>query len=196
MNSAMTAAAAAPPLVENQDFRLEQRIRSLTEQLVQVRGELRRAEERIAALTTTDEATGLFNARAFLERALLEVERASRYDRQLGLVLLEPGEPAALLTLSEICRTQRRHVDLAGRADGGEIALLLPETALPGALVIADRICTMARGRGVSASAGCAAVTVHGRTLSRLVTAARQALSTARAGGGACVRSVAVGYSR
>ena len=194
MSEALTVAVTAPP-PENQSSRLEQRIRALTEQLVQVRGELRRAEERIAALTTTDEATGLLNARAFLERALLEVERASRYDRPLALVLLEPEEPASLPALTEICRTQRRHVDLAGRGDGGEIALLLPETALPGALVIAERICTLARRRSVPASAGCAALRVHGRTASRLVAAARQALSMARAGGGACVRSVAVGYS-
>jgi PleD family two-component response regulator len=170
---------------------LEQRVRLLTEQLLQIRGELRRAEERIAALTTIDDATGLLNARTLHERALLEVERASRYDRPLGLVVLEPDDPGALRVLSEICRAQCRHVDLAGR-DGRDIALFLPETALAGALVIADRICATARRQGVAVNAGCAAFPVHGRVLGRLLTAARQALARARAAG-TSVRSVAMG---
>src|SRR6185503_2954960 len=82
------AVMAVVPSLEPHSSRLEQRIRALTEQLVQVRGELRRAEEQIAALRTIDEATGLLNARAFLERALVEVDRASRYERPLALVLL------------------------------------------------------------------------------------------------------------
>lgn len=172
---------------------LEQRVRVLAEQLVQVRSELRRAEERIAALTITDDATGLLNARAFHDRALLEVERANRYDRPAALAVIEPEDPAVLPALSEICRAQCRSVDLAGRIDGSaHIVLLLPETALPGALVIADRICATARRQSLAASAGCAAFPVHGRVFARLLAAARHALARARAAG-TTVRSVAAG---
>ncbi len=188
MSDAM-AAAAVSPSPEPQSSRLEQRIRALTEQLVQARGELRRAEQRIAALATIDEATGLLNARAFRERALMEVDRATRYERPLALVLLEADDAKSL---AELCRGQSRTVDAVGRAEGGAIALLLPETALPGALVIAERVCTMAARRGVIASAGCAAWPAEGGALNRLFDAARQALSTARAGGGTRVRSAAM----
>jgi PleD family two-component response regulator len=184
--------AAALPAPEAQSSRLEQRIRALTEQLVQVRGELRRAQERIAALATVDETTGLLNARAFRERALVEVDRATRYDRPLALVLLEPDEGASLASLAELCRTQCRTVDAVGRSEDGAIALLLPETALPGALVIAERVCAMAARRGVDAGAGCAAWPPEGGALNRLIDAARQALSMARTGGAARVRSASV----
>jgi len=187
------AVAAVLPSPEPQSSRLEQRIRALTEQLVQVRGELRRAEERIAALATIDEATGLLNARAFRERAAVEADRATRYERPLALVLLEPDDPASLVALAELCRGQCRAVDAGGRADGGAIALLLPETALPGALVIAERVCAAAARRGLHASAGCAAWPAEGGALSCLIDAARRALSVARADGGLNrVRSAAV----
>lgn len=186
--SMSVATVAASP--EHQSSRLEQRIRSLTEQLVRVRSELRSAEDRIAALTTVDPATGLLNPRTFHERAVVEVERASRYERALGLVLLQPDEPESLAALAELWRARCRTADAAGHADGGAIALLLPETALPGALVVAERICAVARLDGVSVSAGCAALPVHGVSIGRLIAAARQALAIARAGGGARVRSL------
>ncbi len=179
------------PSPEPHASRLEQRIRALTEQLVQVRGELRRAEERIAALRTVDEATGLLGERAFLERALVEVDRASRYERPLALVLLEPDQPASFAGLAELCRAHTRTVDLAGCAEGGAIALLLPETALPGALVIAERICALAARREIAAHGGCAGWPADGSTIARMTDAARQALSVARSGGGPRVRSLA-----
>jgi len=177
------AVMAVVPSLEPHSSRLEQRIRALTEQLVQVRGELRRAEEQIAALRTIDEATGLLNARAFLDRALVEVHRASRYERPLALVLFEQDQPGSLAALAELCRCQIRTVDAAGCTDGGAIALLLPETPLAGALVIANRICGMAGRREVVARAGCAAWPADGGTFGQLTDSARQALSIARSGG-------------
>jgi len=167
-----------PDLARREHARLEQQVRALTEKLVQVRGELCRAEERIAALTLTDDETGLYNARAFQERALPELERASRHRRDLSLVVIEPEQPSGLRPLADLARAQVRASDIVARVEAA-IVLLLPETALPGALVIAERICR----RGVRVTAGCAGWPGHGRGVAELLGAARSALAAARAGG-------------
>lgn len=165
--------------VPHGSVRLEQQVRSLTERLVQAQGELRRAEERIAALTTVDEETGALNARAFHERAVTEIQRASRYHRDLALVLVQPDDDASRRRLAELARTQLRTSDFVGRTDAGELALLLPETALPGALVLAERICALAGRGGFPARAGCAGWPADGRFVGQLIGAARSALSMA-----------------
>ena len=46
----------------------------------------------------------------------------------------------ALKALTETCNTALRTSDLLGRLGGEEFALLLPSTALPGGLILAERI--------------------------------------------------------
>lgn len=171
--------AAAAPYAS---ARLEHQVRSLTERLVQAHGELRRAEERIAALTTVDEETGALNARTFQERAATEIERAGRYHRDLALVLVQPDDGAARRRLADLARAQLRGSDLVGRTEAGEIALLLPETGLPGALILAERICALAGRGGFPARAGCAGWPADGRFFGQLIAAARSALSMAASG--------------
>jgi GGDEF domain-containing protein len=163
--------------VRHENARLEQRVRTLTERIVQLRGELAQALARVAALTTTDDTTGLLTWRAFAERAHTEIARATRYQREIGLVVFAVAEPTRRRQLAEICRSQHRDCDVAGHTESGEIVLLLPETSVHGALVIAQRIrAQVAKGGGV-ATAGCAAWPQHGRTLTALVSTARSAMS-------------------
>jgi GGDEF domain-containing protein len=157
--------------------RLEDRVRTLTERVVQLKGELAQALARVAALTTIDHATGLLVWPAFAERARSEIARATRYQREIGLVVLETDGSLNLGELSEICRCKYRECDLAGQTEAGEIALLLPETSLEGALVIAERILGQAiKSRGSAPKLGCAAWPRHGRTLSALLSSARNTL--------------------
>lgn len=154
--------------------RLEDRVRTLTERVVQLKAELAQALSRVAALTTVDHATGLLVWPAFAERARSEIARATRYQREIGLVLLATDGSLTLGELSEICRCKYRECDLAGLTEAGEIALLLPETSLEGALVIAERIRAQAsKSRGSTPKLGCAAWPRHGRTLTALLSSAR-----------------------
>jgi len=158
------------------DSRLEQQVRTLTERVVQLKGELAQALARVAALTTTDDTTGLYTWRAFAERAQAEIARAARYQREIGLVVFDAA--AAARGLADICRAQHRDCDLAGVTETGEIVLLLPETSLHGALVIGQRIrARAAKGGGQAPALGCAAWPQHGRTLAALVASARSSLS-------------------
>ena len=159
--------------------RLEDRVRTLTERIAQLKVELAQAQARVAALTTVDAATGLLVWPAFADRARSEIARATRYQREIGLVLLASDGALSVGELSEICRSKYRECDVAGQTDAGEIALLLPETSVEGALVIGERIRAQAiKRRGSAPSLGCAAWPRHGRTLTALLSSAR---STPRA---------------
>jgi len=169
-------------VLDHTSSRLEQQVRTLTERIVQLKGELAEALARVAALTTTDDATGLYTWRAFSERAHTEFARAARYQREIGLVVFAFAEPDVtphgVRGLADICRSQHRDCDLAGLTEAGEIVLLLPETSLQGALVIAQRIrARVAKSRGPAPKMGCAAWPQHGRSLTSLLANARIALS-------------------
>jgi len=174
---------AEPMLAFRQDdaphasSRLEQQVRTLTERVVQLKAELAHALARVAALTTIDDTTGLLIWRAFAERAHTEIARATRYQREIGLVLFAV-EPDGLTVreLAEICRSKHRDCDLAGQTESGEIVLLLPETSLQGARVIAQRICALAAKAGAAPRVGCAAWPQGGRTVTALVATARNGL--------------------
>jgi diguanylate cyclase (GGDEF)-like protein len=172
------------PKTHHTTSRLEDQVRSLTERIVQLKGELARAVARADALTVIDDTSGLFVWRAFVERARTEISRATRYQREIGLVVLSLAQPDAMRTplglveLSEICRSKHRECDVAGQTETGEIVLLLPETSLQGALVMAQRIRAQATKSTGSAAlkVGCAAWPQHGRTLTALLQVARNPL--------------------
>jgi GGDEF domain-containing protein len=153
---------------------LEHQVRSLTERIVQLKGELAQALARVAALTTTDETTGLLTWHAFTDRANAEIARAARYHREIGLVLLAPTQPeVGIHRLAEICRAQHRECDIAGLTERGEIVLLLPETSFQGALVMGQRVRARAAKGCDPPSMGCASWPQHGRTLTALIATAR-----------------------
>jgi len=182
LEGVMSVISAAKP--HHTSSRLEDQVRTLTERIVQLKGELAQAVARADALTVIDDATGLFVWRAFVERARTEIARATRYQREIGLVVLSLAQPDAMRTplglveLSEICRSKHRECDLAGQTETGEIVLLLPETSLQGGLVMAQRIRAQATKSSGSSSlrVGCAAWPQQGRTLTALLQAARNAL--------------------
>ena len=111
--------------------------------------ELRHAEH----LSVTDELTGLWNVRHLGESVRLEVERASRFGRALGVLALDLdrfkevndrfGHRAGDAVLAEFARRIRavvREVDLVFRQGGEEFVVLLPETDLNGSATAARRV--------------------------------------------------------
>jgi len=101
----------------------------------------------------TDELTGLANRRRFLAQLELEVTRSRRSGSPLGLVLADLDDfkrvndtyghevgDAALRRFADILRDNVRDVDLPVRLGGEEFAVLLPDTDLPGAAQLAERV--------------------------------------------------------
>lgn len=116
---------------------------------------LRGHAARLRELATRDELTGLFNRRSFYARLHTEMRRAARYGHHLSLLLIDidyfkavndnyghrTGDEV-LKAVAHRIQASIRTVDTAFRYGGEELLVLLPETPLPDALEIAERIRT------------------------------------------------------
>jgi diguanylate cyclase (GGDEF)-like protein len=106
----------------------------------------------------TDSLTQLDNYRSFHERLRLEIHRSLRYARPLALVMCDIdnfkqindrfGHPAGDSVLRELGRVVQAYVrreDLAARYGGDEIAIILPETPMVGAVSASERLLEVLR---------------------------------------------------
>ena len=129
---------------------------------------------RILDNTTIDKLTGIYNRHQFLKLAEREVPRARRYQRPMSLIMLSidyhrpenatylPGIGAQVLrAAAEICRKDIREVDLLGRYNGKEFALLLPETDQSGAQIVADRLTRDLTSQPLWTDFGPLSITLH-----------------------------------
>jgi diguanylate cyclase (GGDEF)-like protein len=112
-----------------------------------------RLHERTAQLACTDGLTGLYNHRQFKKNFADEVARANRYNKTLSIILFDVddfkkfndtyGHPNGDIVLQEMATMLRellRDCDTIYRYGGEEFVALLPETALPEAIKVAERI--------------------------------------------------------
>lgn len=156
-------------------------------------------------LSVTDALTGLGNYRSFQQILSREIERASRFGRALGLLMLDldlfksvndvHGHQvgnAVLVEVAERLRAEVREVDVVARYGGEEFAVILPEGDADGAGHTADRICAAMRAQpfvvgdlelSVTVSIGVAVFPRHGQAAGTLVRAADEALYAAKGGG-------------
>ncbi|MCF8096176.1 MAG: diguanylate cyclase [Desulfobacteraceae bacterium] len=115
--------------------------------------EQKHAEEKLKTLATTDALTGLWNRRYFLEKAALEINRAGRYGGDFSLLMIDIddfknindtyGHAAGDAVLKQCAITmnkQLRQADLSGRLGGEEFGMLLPNTGIEDALLLAERL--------------------------------------------------------
>ena len=115
--------------------------------------ERQQAQAQLLELATTDSLTGLRNRRYFMHRAGEEFERARRYRLPLALLMLDAdhfkaindryGHPIGDQVLQALARRGQellRDVDLFARIGGEEFAILLPQTDLDAARVVAERL--------------------------------------------------------
>ena len=109
--------------------------------------------EEIYRLMTVDGLTQLFNRRYFDETLEREVNRCGRYKRPLSLVILDIDHfkqkndrfghvagDAVLRQLAQAVRPKLRREDVFARTGGEEFALILPEVALAGAKITAEKV--------------------------------------------------------
>lgn len=167
--------------------------------------ELKRKEQELIVLSTTDSLTGAYNRRYFMEAAGREFQRFQRYKAPVSLMVLDidyfkrindtfghgVGDQA-IKALVEACQGALRREDVLGRTGGEEFAVLLPETGLEAAATIAERLRRLVRaivldaaGRRVtfSVSVGVTQVVVSDATLEASLNRADRALYEAKATG-------------
>jgi diguanylate cyclase (GGDEF)-like protein len=108
------------------------------------------------ALFITDPPTGLFSRAYILHRLAYEGARAARYHHDLAVILLgvrkfneivkrrgQRGADAISMDMAGLIRSSIRMVDLVGRISADEFLIILPDTDLNGAQVLAERLCTI-----------------------------------------------------
>jgi diguanylate cyclase (GGDEF)-like protein len=151
----------------------------------------------------TDPKTELANMKHWNQLAQAEVERARRFGRPLSVVLADfdllrdvnnryghlMGDQM-IRRVADAIRASLREYDVPARFGGDEFAVLMPETTLPEAMAVAERIrrgveaIVLKSGDGVvpaSVSIGVALFPAHGRTASDLLAAADRAVYQAKA---------------
>ncbi|MDA0185653.1 GGDEF domain-containing protein [Solirubrobacter phytolaccae] len=109
--------------------------------------------ETVQRQAVTDELTGLFNHRRFQEVMDAEVERARRYDQEMGLIMLDIDNfkrvndtyghmqgDEVLRAVARVLRKEAREIDEPARYGGEEMAVALPQTDLDGAYNFAERV--------------------------------------------------------
>jgi len=123
-------------------FQMSERSR----ELVHLNGQL---EE----LATTDGLTGLYNHRHFYTHLTEEVNRASRYQHPLSMIMADIDEfkkfndtfghvtgDSVLKIIAGLISDNARENDLVARYGGEEIAIILPETDLATTHLVAERM--------------------------------------------------------
>lgn len=109
--------------------------------------------ELLEVLARTDELTGCLSRRYLMERLANELERARRYERLLGIVMLDIDDfkqlndthghtvgDEALRLVGWTLRRSLRASDVVGRYGGDEFLVVLPETGQEGTRLLAERI--------------------------------------------------------
>ncbi len=186
---------------------LRQRVRRLIQQS-RLYKELEVANQELQRLATLDGLTQVANRRCFDEYINQEWRRMAREKLPLALVLgdidffklyndtygHQAGDDCLQKVARLISNEAKRATDLAARYGGEELAVILPNTDINGALKVAEEICDKVKALGVvheaspfkyvSLSLGVAALTPTTQTSPQeLIKAADQALYEAKAQG-------------
>ncbi len=124
---------------------------------------------RLRTLASHDSLTGALNRGAFEQRMDAELARARRSSTALALVVFDVDHfkrlndsfghaagDAALRGIGDVVASGMRRSDVFGRLGGEEFGLLLPDTDITGAALVADKL----RGRLSAPTAGRRALTV------------------------------------
>ena len=163
-------------------------------------------KQRYEWLASTDALTGCLNRRALHEKLERELDRARRYNLVLTILMIDLDRfkeindshghlagDAVLRQLGDILRHEARSVDIVARYGGEEFVIVLPDTAMEGGMIFADRVRARVADHLFNSSAGSLRVTVSVgvamfpdqglETADAVISQADAALYRAKAGG-------------
>jgi len=159
-----------------------------------------RLERKLQQLTVTDDLTGLFNQRHFFQQLRREMERASRRGTGFSLCIFDldrfkryndtqghlAGDHLLKAIGKRVAKEIRAKVDTAFRYGGDEFVLILPDTSLPQAASLVDRLRASVQREfdgAIGISAGIAEYS-EGQSDKEFIEAADQLLYEAKRQGG------------
>ncbi len=131
----------------------EAELKRLNLQLTEEHKNLQALNEKLEKLSVTDEMTGLYNHRKFMERLYEEFERVKRTKHPVTLIMIDIDDfkklndeyghlagDAVLGSLAKILIKTSRKVDMAARYGGEEFAIILPDENSEGGKKHAERL--------------------------------------------------------
>ncbi len=159
----------------------------------------------VERLAITDSLTDVYTRRYFLERFEEEIKRAAAKKIKLSFIMLDVDHfkmvndqfghltgDYVLKEISLIIKENIREIDFVGRYGGEEFCIVLPETDLEGAFLVAERIRKSAQDRLIKAydasvritlSLGISTFPSHGKQTDELIDKADWALYRAKTQG-------------
>jgi diguanylate cyclase (GGDEF)-like protein len=137
---------------------LRQRVKRLISQS-QLQKQLESANQELQKLATIDQLTQIANRRRFEEYLVPEWQRMAREQLPISLILGDVdffklyndtyghqlGDRCLQAVAKSIQNTIKRSTDLVARYGGEEFTVILPNTNMEGAIILADAICTVVR---------------------------------------------------
>ncbi|MBY0358178.1 MAG: diguanylate cyclase [Candidatus Obscuribacterales bacterium] len=155
--------------------------------------------EQVERQAVTDALTGLYNRRYFQEQLSREMDRHQRFGHPFSYIIIDLDYlkkindglghqygDVAIKHISSVIKKCVRDVDTTARYGGEEFVVLLPETDIEGARIVAERMCASIRedqvdGVGtVTASLGVATFPYDADDRDKLTELADQALYLAK----------------
>ncbi len=138
---------------KNEIYQLKVSLLKMVETFEQYIRRLKKDVESYENLAFTDQLTGLYNRRMFLEIAEKKLNEAKRYQEPLSIIMLDIDlfkrindtyghdiGDLALKFLANILRKNVRASDIVARWGGEEFVILLPKTSLEQAYRVAEKI--------------------------------------------------------
>lgn len=165
-----------------------------------------RTQDTLSKLSKTDELTGLFNRRSFIEKSSEEFERSIRYDRPLSLMMIDIdffkmvndryGHMAGDVVLQKIAHEitlQLRTNDIFCRWGGEEFILLIPESDKNNGQSLSEKIrksieqksvkLTSGEVVNIKVSIGCTSIRENDSSVEALIERADRALYMSKEAG-------------
>ena len=115
--------------------------------------ERKRMEDQLTTLSRTDGLTGVYSRRYFMDKSEEVIKVMRRYQRPASMMIADLDHfkkindsyghhigDLALIAFIKACRQEIRESDVLGRLGGEEFGLMLPETPIENAQVLAERI--------------------------------------------------------
>jgi diguanylate cyclase (GGDEF)-like protein len=161
----------------------------------------RESQAELERLSVTDALTGLYNRRHLMGTLVSETQRSRRLKRPFSVLLADvdhfkqyndthghPAGDAALVRVADILRKTTRGVDCVARYGGEEFLVMLLETTVATAAIVAERIRARVAaeefvGGKMTVSIGVAECPAHGDTPESLIGSADAALYQAKGEG-------------
>lgn len=132
---------------------LEQTVRERTKELETTALELKRSNEKLVVLSDTDPLTRLYNRRFLMEELERKLLWAKHNTQCLSLIVLDidnfkkindtfghQNGDLVIISVAEVSRKKMRGHDIVARYGGEEFVIILPETPLSDAVLVAERL--------------------------------------------------------